>query len=73
MISTVVKWYEDYQEKKLNDISTAALVVEANLRKAVYGLELNDKQKKHLENALADLRSIQNELTKMDFKLKEEN
>ena len=71
MISRVVKCYEDYQSNKLQNISTAALVVETNIRKAVQGLEMNEEQNKFFENAIFDLKLIQNELTKNDFKLEE--
>ena len=70
MISELVRQYENQVQKRLNDISTAALVVEGNIRKA-FKSQLTKAQEEGLLDAISDLKLIQNELTKMNFKLEE--
>lgn len=70
MIAKLVKQYEDHQEKRLHEISMAAVVVEANILKALK-VEDEEESKKLLQYAINDVRYIKDELAKNDFKITE--
>jgi hypothetical protein len=70
MIDKLVKSYVDHHEKKMFEISMAALVAKTNILKVVNFNNdgLTSEQLKFLMAAVDDLNLIQNNLTMEDFK-----
>jgi hypothetical protein len=68
-IEKAVKNYVEHQGVKMHKISMAALVAKANILKVLNGNGLDEYQIKYLKAAIDDLKLIQDNLTREDFKL----